>query len=344
MLKNLALGILSTLIVLFTIEFLARILITTQFTDKYWRVSTSNLGDFQSNLDFIEVNRSRGIPFRVITNSQGLRNSTDFQIDKPENVFRILAIGDSFTFSFGVNNADAWTHLLEENLNQLSDQKIEVINAGFPGYTIKDEFEYLQQKGLKLHPDLVILGAFENDLNDFSPSSQSEFSRQQKLTRTSKLGALVFLEHSVAFNWANNTLPKLTSKSKKSSQLLSSSLNTRPNNSITLEYQQNYLNILKQLLALLESHNTPLLVVYFPNPHFLAQPTPDVLETLLDNNSTTYPLVDLRQLLQSAGTLKQLFLLPQDAHLSRYGNIVVATYLTDEIMSLYQDSLPKKSQ
>lgn len=109
-------------------------------------------------------------PYLLVTNAAGLRN-TDALDDDPA-VFRILAIGDSYTFGAYVHNHEVWTARLQEALNQrlYPAARVQVLNAGIPGYTISDELGYLRDKGLRLAPDLVILGVYTNDvfdLNDF---------------------------------------------------------------------------------------------------------------------------------------------------------------------------------
>src|SRR5438477_8533468 len=67
----------------------------------------------------------------VHINSHGTRGP-EFQTAKPPNTLRILCLGDSRTFGWGLSEAETYcgmlAHLLQE---QVGDQKrIEVINAG----------------------------------------------------------------------------------------------------------------------------------------------------------------------------------------------------------------------
>lgn len=70
------------------------------------------------------------------TSSQGIRNE-EVTVPKPKNVFRVLALGDSFTFGWGVNLEESWPKLLEKRLS-LPGKSVEVINAGAPGANIRD--------------------------------------------------------------------------------------------------------------------------------------------------------------------------------------------------------------
>ena len=97
------------------------------------------------------------------TNSQGYRGP-EVTLDKPGGVFRVLALGDSYTWGDGVGDDEVWVRLLERNL--ASCGPVEVINAGFVGRNTVGEADYLQSKGRLLQPDLVILGVEPGDAMD----------------------------------------------------------------------------------------------------------------------------------------------------------------------------------
>ncbi|MFH1419530.1 MAG: hypothetical protein ABII12_14740 [Planctomycetota bacterium] len=102
----------------------------------------------------------------VEINSQGYRGE-EFDVAKSGR-FRILAIGDSFTFGYTGPAAESYPSLLQQNLgNALDDDSIEVINAGFAaGYFPDTYYLYLKERGLKLAPDLILIGFFiGNDID-----------------------------------------------------------------------------------------------------------------------------------------------------------------------------------
>lgn len=100
--------------------------------------------------------RSFDVTFR--TNSRGLRDK-DYELEKPDNVTRIVVLGDSFTWGFGVNDDEVYTEVLERRLND-----VEVINLGVTGFAISQEIRYLKREGLKYNPDIVLLALCMNDL------------------------------------------------------------------------------------------------------------------------------------------------------------------------------------
>ena len=104
-------------------------------------------------------------------NEDGLNERFNYSLEKPNNVFRIITIGDSFTFGLYVDTKDNWTEVLEDILNkELSCQnikKFEVINLGVEGYDFEYAVERFKVRGLKYNPDLVLwLMIDSNRLNE----------------------------------------------------------------------------------------------------------------------------------------------------------------------------------
>ena len=102
---------------------------------------------------------------RITINKQGFRDRS--YGPKPPGVFRILTIGDSFTFGLGVDQHEVYSKVLESILNKQTAQTFEVINGGAPGYSTHQELILLKEAGLALEPDLVLVGFYPfNDLRD----------------------------------------------------------------------------------------------------------------------------------------------------------------------------------
>jgi len=110
------------------------------------------------------------------TNSIGLR---DYEYgEKQDNTFRILVLGDSFTFGAGVELEDTYVKQLETILrSKNSSKEYEVINAGVMGYGTDQEFYYLKEWITKLKPDLVIVGFYVgNDLEDVMIGASNHYT------------------------------------------------------------------------------------------------------------------------------------------------------------------------
>jgi lysophospholipase L1-like esterase len=108
--------------------------------------------------------RTHGTVIR--TNSHGMRER-EIPIEKPDSVRRIVALGDSYTFGFGVRAHRAYPRVLEELLNERSPgRRFEVLNFGVGGYSTPDEAIVLKERALAWGPDLVIVGYVLNDPED----------------------------------------------------------------------------------------------------------------------------------------------------------------------------------
>jgi lysophospholipase L1-like esterase len=111
-------------------------------------------------------------------NSDGFRDE-EYSIEKPPNTVRIIALGDSFTFGWGVNLSDTYVKVLERKLNEMNaTANFQVMNFGVPGYNTLEEIEFLKQKGLKYKPDIVLLGYAAGDLHNNTKIKTGEFPKK----------------------------------------------------------------------------------------------------------------------------------------------------------------------
>jgi hypothetical protein len=121
---------------------------------------------------------------RVTTNQHGLRNPP-LALEKPPGTTRILCVGDSMTFGKGVEDDEPFCSLLEGRLNSGppagESARYEVLNAGVVSYGTAHELRYLQLRGLRFQPDLVILQLFFNDFQDNVGSSLFELDADGNL-------------------------------------------------------------------------------------------------------------------------------------------------------------------
>ena len=96
----------------------------------------------------------------IETNELGLRDSPV----REDGARRILAIGDSCTYGWGVAQSDAYPQRLQTLLQRrFGAERYRVINAGVPGFTSYHGLLYLRERGLALHPEIVIFGYGFND-------------------------------------------------------------------------------------------------------------------------------------------------------------------------------------
>ena len=100
-------------------------------------------------------------------NSWGFRDY-EYPIEKSNNTFRIIVLGDSITFGWGVELNESYPKIIENLLNSnptlKSDIKYEVLNFGVPGYSISEKVRFFEKLGIKFNPDLVIIQYGSDDI------------------------------------------------------------------------------------------------------------------------------------------------------------------------------------
>ena len=100
-------------------------------------------------------------------NSFGFRDIERAQ-RKPKGVFRVLALGDSFTYGAGVPFEVTFLSRLESMLNARPGKHppIEIIKAGIPRFFPEPERLLLEYYGWSYDPDLVLVAFVPNDVID----------------------------------------------------------------------------------------------------------------------------------------------------------------------------------
>jgi hypothetical protein len=113
-----------------------------------------------------EVVRGKGITYRV--NSQGLRSPELYGDTTP----RILALGDSCTWGWGVKQDESYPSVLQRALDtRYRARRYEVINAGRPAWTSHQGRVWLAEHGIAFGPAIVILGF---GFHDATPGGDDE--------------------------------------------------------------------------------------------------------------------------------------------------------------------------
>jgi hypothetical protein len=100
--------------------------------------------------------------FEVKINSQGFRDY-EYNVNKPKDTIRIIAVGDSTTFGEGLNLEDTYVKQLETLLNNCCHRKVEVLNFGANGASTINELELIQKKSILYNPDILLLQMDPND-------------------------------------------------------------------------------------------------------------------------------------------------------------------------------------
>ncbi|HTZ10892.1 MAG TPA: SGNH/GDSL hydrolase family protein, partial [Candidatus Margulisiibacteriota bacterium] len=95
-------------------------------------------------------------------------NDREREVNKKSGSYRIAVVGDSYVWGVGLAYDDIWSHKLENRLVKYSD-KLEVLSWGRPGWSTRNEFDFLKGEGVKYGINLLIVSFCVNDpdMGDF---------------------------------------------------------------------------------------------------------------------------------------------------------------------------------
>jgi lysophospholipase L1-like esterase len=104
--------------------------------------------------------------------------------EKPPGTFRIFCMGDSSAFGFGVKINETYSYYLADLLKDAApDKRVEVINAGVPGYTSEQGIYFLTDVVSKYEPDLVTFAYLNCDSLMDTMSDEKRMKRDPKVVR-----------------------------------------------------------------------------------------------------------------------------------------------------------------
>ena len=132
-----------------------------------------------------------GTSFPVSTDDNGLRYPIHDQ-DKRPGVHRVMTLGCSTTFGWGVADRESYPAALERRIRDAGHRKTEVINGGQPGYTSFQGL-WLWDEVLKYYePDVVLVGFIVQDARKAAYSDKSQAILQQDAR---------FLKDNLLYRW-----------------------------------------------------------------------------------------------------------------------------------------------
>lgn len=275
----------------------------------------------------------------VLINARGLRGPL-VPYERTAGWSRVLFLGDSITFGYGVADGEVVTQRVAAIMNE-ADVAVEVINTAVPAYNTEQEVRYLKQEGLRYHPDWVIVGICWNDIADKSTAQVSEDGwlvlpgREQ----TSSLARLLESEPAYAARnaikrsrlvygalqgWRALRAPGATDQQ---AQLRADILEGRHSPRVADGWER-LAGALRQLRELSENNGFRPLLVAFPIPLALARSYPHssypaTLKRLADREGL--PLIDLTDAFRGAYHGHESLFIPYDGdHPNAAGHALAA--------------------
>ena len=279
---------------------------------------------------------------RVIINSYGFRGP-EIREEKPGDP-RIMCLGDSLTFGYGVAGPKTYPRQLEMLLNETwPEGDPEVINAGVQRYYTYQEIDQLKRYGVGLNPDVVILGMFANDLG-VRPfglyGKEYETSRDRAGTSFHNRHPWLYLslKNSAVITLLRLTLPKMMNPKKKNKT------NARLEGVVTAKMQKSLLTMEEDLTtfkSLAENYNFVPLVITIPQRIQVAEDFPESLypqKILQMCEKLNLRAVDLLPIFKDSLKNGNDPYLRWDNHLSPSGHTLVAQEIADQIKRIMPDN------
>ncbi|MFP8880175.1 MAG: hypothetical protein VCE43_12375, partial [Myxococcota bacterium] len=131
---------------------------------------------FRLRADLTQTHRTPEFAVSVFTNSRGLRSHASqktMPYEKPSDAYRVLFLGSSMTFGWGVEFEESYPSLIADRLN-VKGRRVEAINAGTPQHNLRLQNIWLKNDGYRYHPDLIVSTRVGPNLKIASSDSQDQ--------------------------------------------------------------------------------------------------------------------------------------------------------------------------
>jgi lysophospholipase L1-like esterase len=265
----------------------------------------------------------------VQINSQGLRDN-EHSLAKPAGVYRVMLLGDSTTFGWGVPFNETSAKILERSLNAThipGYDHVEVLNAGVGNYDTVQEVTYYETRGRAFHPDLVVLVYF---INDPEP------------VPVERKGFLIDSSYLIAFsvNRFDGVLRRIGTRPDWNKYYSSLYDDDRPG-------FQACKAALVDLASTTKRENTKLLVAILPELHQINGSYPFTAAHQKIKNvlaAEHAPVLDLVDGLRNHGPENTLWVTPLDDHPNGKANTLVAAQIQDWILSNIDQTARQEQQ
>jgi len=189
----------------------------------------------------------RWVKADVTINRAGFRGKA-YPTTKQPNAFRIVGLGDSVMWGWGVGDAQTYLAILEKQLNEkYPDIEWETVNSAVPGHNTVMEIEVLKVRGMEYDPDLVILNYVANDF-DLPP-----FFRPRRDYYTTRIS---FLRE-----YLHGTLENVKRRIRNDKNVYAKRRGPTPDAYKDLVGWEPFVNALRELKRLGEAHGFHVLII-----------------------------------------------------------------------------------
>jgi hypothetical protein len=276
------------------------------------------------------------VPVKI--NSNGFRDGFHKR-EKSPGVLRVLGLGDSFMFGWGVDTEETFLKKLEVGLRSRIGRPVETINTGVPGWGLNQYYLFLKRTGIQLSPDVVVVAYFVDDLQgpvqDSIPRS-TQYDGQLHVKGGS-------LHHSRLFNFLKSLSHLIREKNRVTRIGYLHDLDERR---LELARRTNYMMTelsadetekyssmltqhLQRLKSLISEGRSEMVIMYIPDISRLNHPEAQLINRELSKrcDDLSIPFIDMTPVFERSTNPSHYYLWPRDPHINRQGHAEMAAAL-----------------
>ena len=281
-----------------------------------------------------------GVP--VTINSRGFRDD-EHQREKPPGTIRVLGLGDSFMFGWGVSTNETFLKQLERQLRIQIGQPVEVINVGVPGWGLAQYDLLLKREDLNYSPDIIIVAYFVDDLSGpinagVTGERPASIVRQHEVPVKGGV-----LHYSRLFNFMKSVGNWVREKNRRARVAYLhdsderrkewskrvSYLMVKPDEQAAITFKGYLRDYLLEFKRIASERHASLVFMFIPDIaqlyHHEAQYINGILAEM--TQELGIPFVDMTPTFESSQDPATYYLWPKDAHTNAYGHLEMAKSL-----------------
>jgi lysophospholipase L1-like esterase len=291
------------------------------------------------------------VPVRI--NSFGFRD-IEHSKQKDDHTVRILGLGDSFTFGWGVSLEKTYLKQLEETLYQATGRPVETINTGVPGWGLNQYYICLKEFGTQFAPDIVVVGYWPDDLTGppMDKLGSVPNARWEAESHIQKRGGP--LQHSRLFNFftyladhikyknRSTRIPHLHDPQARRAEWTKNPhfLIADPGKVMTAERSSLLRDHLSRINTIVTTHGASLIILFIPDYSQLFQPEFQHINRVIHATAQELGIsfLDMTPIYEATERSRSNYFWPLDGHTNEVGHRAIA----EALISVLCERLNKK--
>ncbi|MBX3303710.1 MAG: SGNH/GDSL hydrolase family protein [Nitrospira sp.] len=291
------------------------------------------------------------VPVKI--NSDGFRDIERHK-SKDGRTIRILGLGDSFTFGWGVSLEKTYLKRLESTLPQITGHPVETINTGVPGWGLNQYYICLKEFGLQFAPDIVMVGYFLDDLTGPpTDKPQPALNIQWEADGTVQMRG-GSLRYSRLFNFFTYLADQIKYKNRAKRIAHLHDVQARqaewikyphflvadPGTEATAEHSKHLKDHLLRINNLVAAHGASLIILFIPDYAQLFHPEFQHINRIIHamSNELGITFLDMTPIYEATEQFLPNYLWPLDGHTNEVGHQAI----TDALLPVVCENLSKR--